>query len=607
MSKIKNIEPTDNGNGKFEDQKTITSILFYEDYIVNVGERSFKGCTSLEKINTNNKIKTIGSNAFFNCIKLYGDIDKCDDSSCKGCDKCNTKVLKLSHCDYIGYGAFANCEKLSNIFFCEEDNVEIGSFKFEDSDLDSDLETYGAFENCISLKKINEDNKIEKIGTKAFSNCVNLSNINISNCIEIGDYAFANCSMLSEITLSENTGITIGEYTFENCESLKNINKNNKIEKIGAKAFSNCVNLSDITLQNCIEISDYAFNGCKSLSKITLDVCNKLDITAFNDCEKLTKVYMYTKDGCELTNYKDITYEEYVINYNFYVTYDSIVKYKTENPIWQNYIKQGKVLVVAGDNNYIYKTNNNKKIDLSSNYNNNFDSDFNFGSLSFDYIIENVNPIFKRNRELTYIDIPSKAIRIIESAFENCINLKEINLPNTLKYIEDYAFKNCTSLSEGLTTPIILPESLEELEEGIFAGCKNINKFEGKFVTSDGIAIVYNNKLINVAPKNISKNVNILGIDKNIKRLGKYCFSECEKINTVYIPENILSIGNYAFENCTNLKHIYIYGNPPILGIKVFENINKDFQIYVDEDKVELYKLVYENEGYADKIKKREL
>lgn len=590
-------------DGNFKEQKTITSILFSTNYNVNVGKESFKGCTSLEKINTDNKIKKIGSNAFFGCKKLYGDNDKCDDPSCKGCNKCNVKVLKLSNCEYIGYGAFANCENISNIFFCEEDdvNVEIGSF-----DYNKDSEMCGAFENCKSLKNINEKNKIEKIGTKAFFNCINLSNIILPNCIEIGDGAFENCSVLSEIKLSENKKITIGKFAFKNCKLLKNINVDN-IEKIGTEAFYNCGNLSDIILPNCIEIDDGAFENCKSLSQITLDVCNKLDISAFNGCENLTKVYIYTDGDFNLTNDKDIDYPD--INYNFYVTYENIANYnENEESIWNHYIKKSKVLVIAGNKNYIYKTRYDTKINgLSPDYTNNddfnnFNSDFLFGSLSFDYIIQNVNPIFRGNEELTYIDMPSKAIRIIESAFENCENLKEINLPNTLKIIEDYAFKNCTSLSEGMTSPVILPESLEELEEGIFAGCKNISKFEGKFVTYNGKAIVYNNKLINIAPKEIENEIEISNIDENIKRLGKYCFSGCENITTVYIPDNILSIGNYAFENCKNLKDIYITGNPPILGIKVFENINKDFKIYVDEDKVDIYKLVYENEGYVNKI-----
>lgn len=564
MSEIEKQVPS----GKFEEQKTITSILFSKDYNVNVGEKSFKGCTSLEKINIDNKIKTIGQNAFFNCKKLYGDNDKCDDSSCKGCDKC--KVLNLSNCEYIGYGAFANCENISNIIFCEEDNVNVEIGESEDSyseyeDSYSNLEIYGAFENCKLLKNINENNRIEKIGTKTFSNCVNLSNINISNCTEIGDSAF------------------------EKCENLSNIN-----------------------LSNCKKIHSYAFNGCKSLLQITLDVCDELDISAFNGCEKLTKVYMYTKNFCTLNNDKGIDHKKYDINYNFYVTYESIVNYKSDKLYWEYYIGKGKVLVVAGDNNYIYKTEKDKKINLPSNYNNDFDDYFKFGSISFNYIIKNVNAIFKGNEELTYIDMPSKSIRIIESAFENCTKLKEIILPNTLKIIEDYAFKNCTSLSlsenpESPAPPIILPESIEELEEGIFAGCENISKFEGKFVTYDGKAIVYNNKLINVALKDINETIKISDIDENIKRLGKYCFSGCENITTVHIPDNILSIGNYAFENCKNLKDIYIYGNPPILGLDVFEKISEDFKIYVDEDKVELYKLVYENDGYAGRIEKREL
>jgi hypothetical protein len=225
-----------------------------------------------------------------------------------------------------------------------------------------------------------------------------------------------------------------------------------------------------------------------------------------------------------------------------------------------------------------------------------------YGFIQFEDKVKYLNKMFKGQTLLKYIDIPSECEQIIESAFEGCENLLDITLPNTLKKIEDYAFKGCKKL-----TYIDLPESIEELEEGIFAECENIQRFDGKFSKYNGQAIVYNNKLISFSPKTYENYIYIKNIDENIKRLGKYCFYNCKSIRTIYIPSSVLAIGNYAFYNCSDLHDIVFDGNPPILGIGVFENINSKFTIHVPENRLDLYKKLFDGEVDVNKIKKREL
>jgi hypothetical protein len=223
----------------------------------------------------------------------------------------------------------------------------------------------------------------------------------------------------------------------------------------------------------------------------------------------------------------------------------------------------------------------------------------NYGVIEFPNKVTYQTQIFKYNKLLEDIEIPSECERIVESAFEGCEKLVYIGMPNTLKMIEDYAFKDCKSL-----TSFTIPDSIEELEEGIFAGCENIKSFDGKFVTYNDEAVVYNNNLICILPKNTNKTHYISDIDSNIKRLGKYCFCGCKNMTSVFIPSNILSIGNYAFKDCDNLTEVYFDGNPPILGVDVFGDaiFRNNFKIYVPENLIELYKLVYEDEGYSNKI-----
>jgi hypothetical protein len=106
----------------------------------------------------------------------------------------------------------------------------------------------------------------------------------------------------------------------------------------------------------------------------------------------------------------------------------------------------------------------------------------NTGSILFENIVTTLNQkIFKNNKEITSIYLPSNCSEVGESEFEGCTNLDSFTPSplNVLKKIGNCAFKDCTSLKS-----FTIPESIEELGEGIFAGCENIEKFEGndKFV-----------------------------------------------------------------------------------------------------------------------------
>ena len=143
-------------------------------------------------------------------------------------------------------------------------------------------------------------------------------------------------------------------------------------------------------------------------------------------------------------------------------------------------------------------------------------------------------------------------------------------------------------------TSFTIPESITTLGEGVFAGCSSIKKFEGNFVTYDGKAIVYDNTLICVLPKDNNNTegriYNISEIDKNITKLGKSCFYGCEELRRVDIPSIIEEIGDGAFEGCKNLREVHFNGNiVPTIGSNVFGEVRPDFKIFVPENKLSEY------------------
>ena len=537
-------------NGAFMNHKRILSADFGSqcDFI---GENAFKGCESLSQINDDNVIKSIGNNAF------------------AGTKLSSTKFSILST---LSAGAFKDCSELIHI--------DIPNCQIIPMD---------AFNGCISLKEIELLNT-KSIEKSAFAECTSLTSINIPNCTIIEQEAFKDCENLSDIY-------------FENCI------------RIERSAFENCTSLNKINLNQCKKIGDNAFKGCENITQLTLSACSEIGKDAFKKCSNLSKVYINNPPSifCSLKSkyafcdHDDNTSDTTHNNITFYIRADTYDDYKNDSN-WEHY--KDNMVAMAGNNQIIYKTTDNKIIEIEGDDTNPIRSNkyfTNYGLIEFKNKIVSLNKkLFKNSPTLTSIDLPSECESIGEFEFENCKNLKSITLSSTLSHIGDYAFKNCSFES------FEIPNSITELGEGVFAGCKNLKRFEGKFATYGRRAVVYNNKLICVVPKDDSETegriYNISNIGENILYLGKSCFCGCTNLRRIDIPSNICGINDSAFEGCENLCEMHLEGNiPPILGENVFEGVISDysdsdgsneFKIFVPESSL----LSYYNSWKLDNI-----
>ena len=515
-----------------------------------------------------------------------------------------TSVKFGSTCTYVGEDAFKNCISLEEI---NNDNVieEIYAGAFAGTKLSS--------VNFIKLKSISDAITSESSG--AFQNCSHLTGINIPSCNNIGMRAFMDCVKLKNVKINNSFNgnkISIEKSAFFRCANLKNIDFRNFL-KIGYRAFAGCISIENAILNNCTDgIDASAFAGCTNLKKINLSLCSIGD-SAFFGCNNLSEVYINTKksENCiSLGSYvfyydknlhpQQTTYS-IISNIRFYLGENIFSKYESDSK-WSVY--KDYMVKLPGSNQILYTTSNNIIIDIDgdSDYS---DSDYysqygisshkyvnNTGSIVFEKNIAELNQkIFQNNTKITSICLPLNCKKVGDYEFEGCENLYTFTpspLENVFTTIGNCAFKDCTSLKY-----FTIPESIEELGEGIFAGCKNIEKFEGKFTSYNGKAIVYNNTLISVAPKYNSETdesyYKISEIDSNITSLGKYCFSGFSKLMRVDItPSYTTTIGDFAFEGCYNLREVHFYGGYPSVEIEFGENafgiFNKnDFKIFVPE------------------------
>lgn len=498
-------------------------------------------------------------------------------------------------CTSIGESAFEDCISLESIN--NEDNVieSIGNLAFAKTNLStvsfkSLTKLYpSAFSDCKNLKYVDISNYTSTIPEFAFRTCVELENIEIPNVSKIENGSFENCEKLSQVTLSSCESIGAG--AFKNCKNLSYIKLSDNCTEIGSSAFYDCKGLENINLKNVKKINTAAFYGCENLSQVTLSSCEFIDDAAFKNCDNLTDVYINNPEGmiCKLNspnvfcNHNGIS-TECDKNIRFYVNFSDYYTYINDKS-WEHY--KNNIVAKVESTQIRYRTNNNTRIEIDFKEYNIASNQYNIeygGLIVFNDAIVGLRDMFKGQTTLTHIELPSTCKSIANYSFSGCVNLTNIEMDG-VKSIGLFAFENCKSLKT-----FKIPDSITILNEGIFAGCEKLEKFEGNYTKYDGKAVVYKNKLISVVPKDNSKTEgrihNISDIDESITHLGQYCFSGCKNMRRVDIPSNITSIGNNAFDGCSNLYEVHFVGNKPpkTLGDDIFNNVNYDFKIFAPEE-----------------------
>ncbi|WP_343210680.1 leucine-rich repeat protein [Anaerolentibacter hominis] len=128
--------------------------------------------------------------------------------------------------------------------------------------------------------------------------------------------------------------------------------------------------------------------------------------------------------------------------------------------------------------------------------------------------IKNDPSSFVTISQLTAVHFPDGLRTIGDSAFSDCINLKDAVLPGQLEFIGYRAFFLCRSLDSA-----ILPSSLESIGDSAYDGCKSLTD---------------------------------ITLPKNLKALGKHAFGDCENLKAVSVAQ-----GNLYFKAQDNVLYNY--------------------------------------------------
>lgn len=462
------------------------------------------------------------------------------------------------------------------------------------------------FQNCSSLKTVENIKKVTSIGYDAFSCCSKLQNVNTSICTYIRDNAFGGCSSMTEVNLSackeigasafsgctklENviglekfksipkgafsgTGIksvdlpqctTIGLSAFSGCSSLQSVNLPVciSIDDGGYYqngAFQNCTNLTDLKLPQCTTIGDYAFNGCSSLQSVDLPVCTTIGSYAFDGCSSLQSVELPKVEGVGNNAFwksgiTKISLSETLKNMG-YQCFDKVAEYTfngTQPAALYEYESyhafDGVPFVIRVPESAVdaYKT-----ADIWKNY---------------------ADKIFSISDKLDY-DVTTTAMDS-QSGLEQVIgatNMKKVVSLKATGTINGYDIFMIRTKMTNL-------QNLDLTDADIVAN--GFAYYDGYSTSDNVVGSYFFYKLDNLVTLKLPKNAYSIGsyamascsslesvdFPKKLKYINDQSFGWCGKLDNVILPDGLESIGNgdysYSFTSCKNLKAIQF---PPSL------------------------------------------
>ena len=202
------------------------------------------------------------------------------------------KVTWPSTVTVIPYNMFQNCSSLKTVENIKKvTSIYDSAFSGCNSLMALDLGLCGigsqAFYGCSKLQSIGESAKCTSVGGWAFGYCSNLEKIDLSMCTSVGSYVFGECSSLQSVGNPKLTSIQ--DNAFVGCSSLENIDLS-MCTSVGSSAFSGCSKLQNVNTSICTYIGDNAFNRCSSITEVDLSACKNLGTFAFDGCIKLENV-----------------------------------------------------------------------------------------------------------------------------------------------------------------------------------------------------------------------------------------------------------------------------------------------------------------------------
>ena len=435
----------------------------------------------------------------------------------------------------IGEGAFSNLEGLKTIIIpgtCKEI-------------------AKNAFANNPTLEHVIIEDGVEKIGAQAFRNCTNLTTVEMPDSItEVGNSCFCNDSNLENVKLSNNLKVLNGQI-FDGCSKLQKIELPEKLEKIASYCFARTIITKIKFPQNLQIIED---GGSLPPKLETID-------TSKNDYFEYKNGILYSKDlktlAFVLSNVTSVNMEESVEtisasafeNCSLLTTINITSNVKSIGQLAFNNSKLSKI-TVSSENNYF---STDERYNLYNKEGTILYRCFDKGNITIKEGVKNiVRGAFINNGTITEITLPESYVGDTTTGWETFPKLDYIYLPKNVKSINKSAYYNIKSIEVSAENPYLNSINNEYIlsEDGT----------ELYWIKSDltDIQIPDSVKTIKQYALMYTKAENIV-LPESVEKIEYGIFNSSTSLKKIEIQSKIKEISTNAFSYARNLSEIIIH------------------------------------------------
>ncbi len=524
----------------FEGDMSIKKAVF-QNGITHIGSSLFEDCGNLTEISLNNRIESIGANAFYHT---------------------GLKKVSLSDIAFIGFGAFCDCDSLTEVTLSSEygfsKKVAVDGYAFSDCDSLTSVTIYAGVESlgeyaflyCEKLAEVTILDAEVTFGEDVFYGCA--AGLSITGWAESTAEAYADAEGFDFVSLGtasgtcgdhvtwslnatattlkiSGTGATWsypGEYpVFYNARGrVKTIEISEGLTELGGWLFFGMDSVTSVQLPDSLTgIGRQAFGQCSLLSRITIpSAVTSIANSAFGDCSSLVSagihnlsaeigndVFNGCKAGMKIWCYPDSTAETYAkANGIAYGNYP-VVGTCGDSVVWALNPKTGK-LTITGTGPMAH----------------------------FDHSA----PWADSYRIITSVEVKSGVTSVAEYSFGGCYHLTAVSLPDGITSIGDFAFNGCEAL-----TAIRIPNGVKSIGEWAFFACYQLADVE---------------------------------LPYTLETIDEHAFRACKSLTEITLPRSVKVISNAAFIICENLESVTVYNPKAVFGSGVFGSCSSNLIIH---------------------------
>lgn len=510
----------------------------------SIGDRAFKNCINLTRINIAQTVTKIGAECFYACTALDAfnnngviNIGSKSFAECK-----NLKEVSIESLVSLGEGAFLNCKKLSVCHLPNITSIAKATFQY-----------------CQALEEYNIPNSVKSIGESAFEGCAAISSIVIpDNVLELGYGAFNYCTSLTFISIG--SGLTYLPWVFE--EST---------------------NLSDIRIEDATTTLTFGFTGEQKESwdddYDNKDVIDYTPYPAMFIGFNLKNIYI----GRNITTEKFCYFRrEYSSNtrYGYYIPNPPFSESSIESLTIGFFVSDYQMSASTIDADFkqgiwagaFQNCTNLESVILYSTATsipeNMFSGCSKISSLEIPNAVKEIGVnAFKYCTELKEITLGSKLETIGANALDSCNSLREINLKSPIPPTYKTGFSSASYINTQINVPTDAFSIYQEAEP--WKNFWNLSKKNEliSFFEVDGIKYsAIENKNVEIIGNRISQprelyinnKVEYYGNTYDVVAISNGAFQNCSYLSSVHIEKGIKKIGAATFKNCSSLKNIIL-------------------------------------------------